>query len=552
MRAAIYARYSTDLQSSSSIDDQVRLCRERLERDGHELVQLYSDRAVSGATLLRPGIQSLMLDAGRGAFDLVYAEALDRISRDQEDAAGFFKRMRFADVRITTLAEGEISELHVGLKGTMNALFLKDLAQKTRRGLRGRVEAGRSGGGNSYGYDVVRNMRADGTIEAGERRINRGEARIVRRILREYSRGISPREIAKRLNREGVAGPSGASWGPSTINGNRERGTGILNNELYIGRLVWNRLRYIKDPASGKRRSRLNSAKDWITTEVPELRIIPQELWEAVKARQDEMVRQTRPDAKRKDFWELQRPRYLLSGLMKCGSCGASYTKKSLHRFGCAAARDRATCTNHLTIRGDEVESSILHGLKERLMEPALFEEFVREFTAEVNRQRAVLVSDKKALQGELDRTSRHIDKLVQAIIAGADALAINAKLKLFEEQKASLEAKLAATPDAEPLLHPALAHVYRNAVEKLERLVRHPDSREEAFGVIRGLIDGVVLTPAGDKLEIQLRGDLAGILALSEVGKGKAFSPKEKALQIKMVAGTCNHRELTLPPIVI
>ena len=207
MRAVIYARYSTDLQSISSIDDQVRLCRERIERDGHELVEIYSDRAVSGATLIRPGVQRLMQDAGRGGFNLVYAEALDRISRDQEDAAGFFKRMRFADVTIVTLAEGEISELHVGLKGTMNALFLKDLADKTRRGLRGRVEVGRSGGGNSYGYDVVRTIRADGAIEAGQRRINLRKADIVHRIFREYSHGMSPREIAKRLNRQGVVGP---------------------------------------------------------------------------------------------------------------------------------------------------------------------------------------------------------------------------------------------------------------------------------------------------------------------------------------------------------
>jgi DNA invertase Pin-like site-specific DNA recombinase len=89
MRAVIYTRYSTDLQSAASIDDQVRLCRERVERDGHELVRVYSDRAMSGASLLRPGIQSLMQDAGRREFDAVYAEALDRISLDQEDVAGF-------------------------------------------------------------------------------------------------------------------------------------------------------------------------------------------------------------------------------------------------------------------------------------------------------------------------------------------------------------------------------------------------------------------------------------------------------------------------------
>ena len=133
MRAAIYARFSTDLQSAASIEDQVRVCRERIEQDGHELVQVYMDRAISGANLGRSGIQSLLVDAANRKFDIAYAEALDRISRDQEDVAGVYKRLRFADVRIMTLAEGEISELHVGLKGTMNALFLTDLANKTSR-----------------------------------------------------------------------------------------------------------------------------------------------------------------------------------------------------------------------------------------------------------------------------------------------------------------------------------------------------------------------------------------------------------------------------------
>ena len=419
----------------------------------------------------------------------------------------------------------------------MNALFLKDLAQKTRRGLRGRVEAGRSGGGNAYGYDIVRALRPDGAVDTGKRRINRSEANVVLRIFREYSLGVSPREIAKKLNREGVIGPSGSSWGPSTINGNRERGTGILNNELYIGRIVWNRQRYMKDPATGKRRSRPNPEKDWITTEVPDLRIVPQELWEAVKARQGGMARQTRPDTKRREFWELQRPRYLLSGLIKCGCCGASYTKFGANRFACAGARDRATCSNHLTIRGDDLELAILEGLKERLMEPALFEEFVREFTAEVNRQRSSIASERKALQADLDRVSRQIDKLVEAIIDGADALALNARLKLLENQKAHIEAKFATTPEAEPLLHPGLANIYRKAVAELQTTIRNPETSGEAFGLIRGLIDAVILMPVNGKLEIELRGDLASILALSE--KNKVFSAGEKALQIKMVAGT-------------
>lgn len=282
-RVAIYARYSSDRQREASIEDQVRLCEERAAREGWKVAQHYADHAISGASLMRPGIQALMQDAQSGKFDLILAESLDRLSRDQEDIAGIYKRLRFAGVAMLTLSEGPVSELHIGLKGTMGALYLKDLADKTRRGLRGRVEAGRSGGGNSYGYDVVKAFAASGEPERGERRINETQAAIVRHIFNEYASGKSPLAIAHALNARHIPGPSGSrkglgGWGPSTINGNWRRGTGILNNELYIGKLVWNRLAYIKNPDTGNRVSRLNDPSEWIVKDVPELRIVDQEL----------------------------------------------------------------------------------------------------------------------------------------------------------------------------------------------------------------------------------------------------------------------------------
>ena len=168
MRIAIYARYSSDQQRATSIDDQIRLCKEKIAREDWRLVQVYRDSAMSGATALRPGYQAMLAGAREAEFDVVVAEALDRLSRDQEDVAALFKRLQFAGIRLVTLGEGEIGPLHIGLKGTMNALFLKDLADKTRRGLRGRVEAGKSGGGNAYGYDVVRGYRSE--RRAGPRR----------------------------------------------------------------------------------------------------------------------------------------------------------------------------------------------------------------------------------------------------------------------------------------------------------------------------------------------------------------------------------------------
>jgi site-specific DNA recombinase len=254
MRAVIYARYSSEQQRATSIDDQIRLCKEKIAREGWTLVQVYRDAAISGATVLRPGYQAMLEDAREAVFDVVLAEALDRLSRDQEDIAALFKRLQFAGVKLVTLGEGDIGLLHIGLKGTMNALFLKDLADKTRRGLRGRVEAGRSGGGNAYGYDVVR-RDSNGEPERGERKINRDEAAIVREIFTRYAAGEAPRKIAFDLNARRMVPPRGGAWSASTLNGNRARGTGVLNNEMYVGRLVWNRLSYAKDPDRGPTRA---------------------------------------------------------------------------------------------------------------------------------------------------------------------------------------------------------------------------------------------------------------------------------------------------------
>ena len=108
----------------------MRLCRELAHQHGWVVAEVYVDHALSGASTLRPGYQRLLEDVRTGRFVVAIAEALDRLSRDQEHTASLFKQLAFAGVRLVTVAEGEIGELHVGLKGTMNALFLRDLAQK--------------------------------------------------------------------------------------------------------------------------------------------------------------------------------------------------------------------------------------------------------------------------------------------------------------------------------------------------------------------------------------------------------------------------------------
>ena len=461
MKVAIYARYSSDNQRDASIADQLRVCHDFAARQGWTVVHEFTDHAVSGAALLRSGFQTLMRDALNGRFDVVLAEALDRFSRDQEDTAGLFKRLTFAGVNIVTLAEGDITHLHVGLKGTMNALFLKDLADRTRRGLRGRVELGKSGGGLCYGYKVMRATH-DGAA-TGDREIVPAEAEVIRRIFRDYSAGMSPKALAKRLNAEGCPGPGGAPLNPSTIHGNPGRGTGILNNELYVGRLVWNRLRYVKDPDTGKRVSRLNAPSERVTTAVPDLRIVDGELWNEVKARQTEM-RRVASSGDPKRFNQARRPKYLFSGLTKCAECGGGYVMYWRDRLACFGARLRATCTNRLTISRQEVEERVLVALREKLMRRDLFEDFCREYVRELNRLRMEHRAGLSSARTELATVEREIRKLVQAIKDGVLALSIKDELLCLETRRAELQSRLNA-PEMPELLHPRMSDVYREKV---------------------------------------------------------------------------------------
>ena len=325
-----------------------------------------------------------MRDALNRRFDIVLAESLDRFSRDQEDTAGLFKRLTFAGVNIVTIAEGDITHLHIGFKGTMNALFLKDLAEKTHRGLRGRVEDGKSAGGLCYGYRVVKTLNG-ATVTTGEREIVPEEARVVERIFREFVAGVSPKQIAKNLNREGVAGPFGGAWSPSTIYGNRKRGTGILNNELYVGRLVWNRLRYVKNPDTGKRVSRLNPTSEWMSKNVP---AVADRAGRALGGCEVASATHRHAVKTAGAVGVAKRPQYLFSGLTKCGICGAGFIMSGKNRLGCFGARDQGRCDNHLTIRRDEVEARVLRALQDKLLNQELFEEFCDEFTREMNRLR--------------------------------------------------------------------------------------------------------------------------------------------------------------------
>ncbi len=522
MRAVIYARYSSDNQSESSIEDQVRVAKQRIAAEGWSLVQVYRDAALSGASTLRPGYQALLAAAREGEFDVVVAEALDRLSRDQEDVAALHKRLRFAGIRIVTLAEGEISELQIGFKGTMNALFLKDLAEKTHRGMRGRVAAGKSASGLSFGYKAVRALDARGEPTRGERVIVEREALVVNRIFRMFAEGQSPIAIAKALNAEGLKGPEGRAWRDTTIRGHAARGTGVLRNELYIGRLVWNRMKFIKNPATGKRVSRMNPRDAWVIEQVPHLRIIEDDLWERVQARlavMREAAGANHPDRPR--FWENRRAPHILTGKVFCASCGGALASVGKDYLACNAARKQGVCDNITGVRRSTLESLVIDALRTNLMQPDDVEEFISAFTMEWNRLSAEAGAQQAHDAAMLNSIQRKIDRIIDAIADGIRTSDMKEKLEVLAAQKAALEVRVTNAKAPVPALHPNLAEVYRTRLEALEQALHSGKDNMAVLERLRDLVERVEIGPGADakQPEIVLTGAIASMVSLGLCG---------------------------------
>ncbi|QUD90691.1 recombinase zinc beta ribbon domain-containing protein [Phenylobacterium montanum] len=292
----------------------------------------------------------------------------------------------------------------------------------------------------------------------------------------------------------------------------------------------------------------MNPREEWIIQEVPELRIIDEALWDAVKARQASLHRERQDNGEIVNiyFRDRRRPRYLLSGLTRCGCCGGGYGMISKDQLGCSTARNKGTCDNRVNIRRDQLEARVLDALRHHLMDPALFKEFCEEFTRESNRLRMEARTDIDAAQAEIKRIEREVERLLDMLVKGTAtgqaAAQVNAKMNELLGRQAELKQQVADAEEPPPLLHPEMAGVYRTQVAELyEALQGEAETKQlEATEALRALIQEIILTPEGDQLTIDVRGDLAGILAISTKQKPFGRGPKGSAKsQVEMGAGT-------------
>lgn len=438
MRCCIYARYSTDRQNEASIKDQVQAAARYAATQGWVVVATHTDSEQSGSTpvAMRPGGKALLADLMAKKFDVLLVEDLSRLSRQVAESESLINRLEARGVRIVGMSDAYDSRSK-GRKVTriarsmINELYIDDVRDKTHRGLVGNMSRGMSAGGRTYGY------RSERTPIGFQMVIDQEEAEHVRWIFEQFADGNSPRYIAHQLNARGIPSARGSTWAVSAIVGSNVRGLGMLNNELYIGRHIWNRSQWIKDPDTGARRRMDRPQHEWIVREDETLRIIDQELWDRVKARTT-----SNPNAGRRGAAY----RTLFGGLMTCGQCGGPIVSINTHRYGCSIHKDRGNtvCSNSRTLPRDMLDNRLITEVRDQLLQPGL----LMVVRAELKRLMALHSRTARAsttdMRKRLVELEGQIGNLVASLASVGFSAAVASALQAAEREKAELEEALA------------------------------------------------------------------------------------------------------------
>lgn len=429
MPAAIYARYSTDKQDARSTEDQIRRCRRFAESQGFRVVAVYEDHAVSGASAMRVELQRMLADArqrGGSPFKAVLVDDQSRLARDLGTAWRLiFEELPPLGIKVVDCTTGRASDetgarLTFGVTALMNDAFLEMVRAETHRGLEGRALGGFATGGRCFGYDTRKEPNPpDPEHPRSEIFVNLEEARLVVRIFRAWIDGSSFKEIAQTFNDEGIPAPhdggtghkGNRGWIPTTIRS-------MLMNERYLGKLVWNKTKWIKDRTTGKRRNVPNPREEWVTIDRPDLRIIDDHVFAEAQARFHKRKESAKPIMHTKS-------KSLLAGLLRCSKCTGSMTVVGSKRangvlykqYGCTThySRGASICTNKMTISEAKAIEMVTGGIRAVFTKPTI----VEDLTALYDRHAAI--AEKKAdaedaLGHQLAAAERKVKNLYEAV----------------------------------------------------------------------------------------------------------------------------------------
>ena len=378
MQVAIYARKSTDQtgvnESDRSVTRQIAQARTYARKKGWTVsdVHVYVDDGVSGAEFTkRPGFLRLM-NALKPAppFQVLVMSEESRLGRESIETAYALKQLVQAGVRIFFYLEDRertldspTDKIMLSLTTFADELEREKARQRTYDAMVQKARAGHVTGGVVFGYDNVR--QPEGPVV---RRINDAEADVVRNIFQMYLAGQGVRGIAKALNawkarcpRPRGKGPAG--WAGSSL-------WEVLRRPLYRGEVVWGRTK--KRDKWGQKNRSARAEGDWVRVDVPHLRIVSEELWQAVQARLGEARSCYLSSTHGEAFGRPPNQReskYLLTGFVRCGVCGGSlivgsrsHRKQRSFLYECSSFHRRGSqvCANDLNVSLTMADEAIL------------------------------------------------------------------------------------------------------------------------------------------------------------------------------------------------
>ena len=502
-RAAVLARFSSDMQNPRSADDQIREAVAYCHRQGWIVVLTEKDEARTGRTTAgRTGYYNVMACAEAGECDVVVIESVSRMAREAADMLMTARKLSELGVVICTTGGGVLSGFELVIRAQVAQEQSEEKAQQVIRGQRGAASRGKVMGGVAYGYDLLDEPDADGHTRIR----NEETAPIVERIYEDIAAGMSTHAICNALNAEGVAPPGGGKlWRPKAITGNPHLRTGIGRNPLYVGKLVYGKTQSKLISSTGQTKVTPGLVGDQVVYDVPHLRIVSDELWHTV---QDILDNRTNPIPNR-----TRHPTYVFSGLIHCGCCGQSFPMVS-RKLGCEGRRQGTGCKNRRRVSREELQDAVLGGLKARILQPHILDLYLDEYRREVAKaamdQASRLVGSQTRLQ-DLDVEIENIMKVIRSGSAGPGAQLLHQELDRLGTVRKQIERQASRPPASSPLSLETDAVIARlgSLLDDLGNALTGPErDAARARDIIRSFITKISVVP----LEVEGREDGRGV----------------------------------------
>jgi len=408
---AVYVRVSTEKDSQvSSIDNQIDICRNWIERNGLEWDEdkVYKDEGISGTLFTeRPAIQLILRKAKNKEINTVIFKSISRLARDLKDSLEIREVLLAHGVRIISVEEAYDSDkagkndMAFELWSMFAAQYSRTLSSSVSAALTAKARRGETPWRPAYGYRTDENHRMI---------LHEEEAEVVRDVFTMYRSGIGYRGIATKLNERGIKPRRAANW---TMGQVRQ----MVGNRVYTGDYIVNKHGKVK--LAGKKKNIVNSEEKWLVFENHHPGIISKEMWQ-------ECNRNRRKRTKTAQWNEFR-------GLLYCAECGgpmvfhnSSSTSEYQYQYAkCSRYQNAKLCLSHKPIKYPEIRELVL----ERLMKKA--EDIEEGFINNVQVDNEKRIAE---LEGNIQRLKEKKKKLVTLQIEGL------LELEEFAEMRTGLD----------------------------------------------------------------------------------------------------------------